>query len=76
MDGICKRGHSAQMRNTPVTIALHEQGTLEGPQLKKHALQALANRLDHVGQIDENLVVALHVAHLDLAGGKLVATQD
>ena len=64
------------MRNTPVTIALHEQGTLTGPQLKKHALQALANRLDNVGQIDQYLVVALHVAHLDLAGGKLVATQD
>ena len=64
------------MRNTPVTIALHEQGTLAGPQLKNQALQALANRLDHAGQIDESLVMALHVAHLDLAGGKLVATQD
>ena len=64
------------MRNTPVTIALHERGKLAGPQLKNQALQALANRLDHVGQIDENLVMALHVAHLDLAGGKLVATQD
>ena len=49
---------------------------LAGPQLKNHALQTLANRLDDVGQIDENLVMALHVAHLDLAGGKLVAAQD
>ena len=51
-------------------------GHVSGPQLKNHALQTLANRLDDVGQIDENLVMALHVAHLDLAGGKLVAAQD
>ena len=61
---------------TPRNNRFHEQGTLAGPQLKKDALQALANRLDHIGQIDENLVMALHVAHLDLAGGKLVAAQD
>ena len=64
------------MRNTPVTIARNELNFLVSPQLKNHALQALANRLDHVGQIDENLVMALHVAYLDLAGGKLVAAQD
>ena len=51
-------------------------GRVAGPQLKNHALQTLANRLDDVGQIDEYLVMALHVAHFDLAGGKLVATQD
>ena len=49
---------------------------LSGSAAQKDALQALANRLDNVGQIDQYLVVALHVAHLDLAGGKLVATQD
>lgn len=47
-----------------------------GSAAQKDALQALANRLDHIGQIDENLVMTLHVAHLDLTGGKLVATQD
>lgn len=51
-------------------------GRVGGPAIQNDALQALANRLDHVGQIDENLVMALHVAHLDLAGGKLVAAQD
>ena len=59
------------MRNTPVTIALNELSALVSPQLKNHALQALTNRLDHVGQIDEGLVMALHVAHLDLAGGSI-----
>lgn len=47
-----------------------------GSAAQKDALQALANRLDDVVQIGENLFMALHVAHLDLAGGKLVATQD
>ena len=51
-------------------------GRVGGPAVQNDALQALANRLDHVGQIDEDLVVALHVAHFDLAGGKLVAAQD
>lgn len=47
-----------------------------GPAAQNDALQALANRLDDVGQIGKDLFMALHVAHLDLAGGKLVATQD
>lgn len=51
-------------------------GHVSKPAAQKDTLQALANRLDNVGQIDQYLVVALHVAHLDLAGGKLVATQD
>ncbi len=51
-------------------------GRFGGPATQKDALQALANRLDDVGQIDKNLVMALHVAHFDLAGGKLVAAQD
>ena len=64
------------MRNTPVTIVRRKRDVLADPQLKNHTLQALANRLDDVGQIDQYLVMALHVAHLDLAGGELVATQD
>ena len=51
-------------------------GHVRGPAAQKDALQALANRLDDVVQIGEHLVMALHVAHFDLAGGKLVATQD
>ena len=51
-------------------------GRVSGPAAQNDALQALANRLDNVGQIDQYLVMALHVAHLDLAGGKLVAAQD
>lgn len=51
-------------------------GHSSGSAAQKDALQALANRLDHVGQIGKNLFVALHVAHLNLAGGKLVAAQD
>lgn len=47
-----------------------------GSAAQKDALQALTNRLDDVGQLGKDLFVALHVAHLDLAGGKLVATQD
>ena len=64
------------MRNTPVTIAHRARDVLADPQLKNHTLQALANRLDDVGQIGKDLFMALHVAHLDLAGGKLVAAQD
>lgn len=51
-------------------------GHVSGSAAQKDALQALANRLDDVGQIGKDLVMALHVAHFDLAGGKLVATQD
>lgn len=51
-------------------------GRVSGSAAQKDALQALANRLDDVGQIDQYLVMALHVTHFDLAGGKLVATQD
>ena len=53
-----------------------QAGHVSGPAAQKDALQALANRLDDVGQIDEDLVMALHVAYLDLAGGELVAAQD
>lgn len=51
-----------------------QAGRVSGPAAQKDALQALANCLDNVGQIDQYLFMALHVAHLDLAGGKLVAT--
>ncbi len=51
-------------------------GRVGGPAVQNDALQALANRLDNVGKIDQYLVMALHVAHLDLAGGELVAAQD
>ncbi len=47
-----------------------------GPQLKKMRYRRLRTALDDVGQIGKNLFVALHVAHLDLAGGKLVAARD
>lgn len=53
-----------------------QAGRVSGPAAQKDALQALANRLDDVGQIGKDLFMALHVAHLDLAGGKLVAAQD
>lgn len=52
-----------------------QAGRASGPAAQKDALQALANRLDDVGQIDENLVMALHVAHLDRAAAKDMKVQ-